>query len=109
MRIPLFCLTLCLLISSTGCSTYRAPVMPPVGLAFSSISAPLDTDAEGNPAAMKSGESSSSAILVLIAFGDSSIDAAVQDGNLETIHYLDYSYLNVLGVFQKFTTRAYGE
>ena len=91
-----------------GCG-YRAPVMPPQGGMFSSFSAPLDIDADQTPVGARMGESSSMSILGLFAFGDASVDAAARNGNLQRIQYLDYHYLNILGLYQEFTTRAYGE
>jgi hypothetical protein len=98
-----------LVLSVSGCGYYYAPVMPPTGMAFSSVSGPMDIDAETTKVSPKMGESSSICVLGLFAFGDASVDAASRNGNLSNIEYLDYKYLNVLGFFQSFTTRAYGE
>ncbi len=97
-------------ISLTGCGGYIAPVVPPQGLLFTSVSAPIDTDMEEtNADDLQMGKASSLAILGLFAFGDASTEAAVRDGNLDTVEYLDYSYLNVLFIYQNFTLRAHGE
>jgi len=102
----LMCLSMSL---STGCVYYSAPVMPPPGLFFTSIQAPIDTDVNTNPIGPKVGEATSTSVLGLFAFGDASVASAAQDGNLTKINHLDYEYFNLLFLFQKFTTRAHGE
>jgi hypothetical protein len=83
--------------------------MPPTGLIVTSVSAPLDTDMKTTPKKIQVGESSSISILGLVAFGDASMEAAAMDGGLKTIEYADYNYFSILGIFHKFTVRAYGE
>ena len=102
-------LALCgVLWAAAGC--FRAPVIPPTGLLFSQYNAPLTSEFDGTPAtALKTGEASSTSVLGLVAFGDCSLDAAAGAGELSTIEYCDYSYLNVLGVYQQFTVVAHGK
>jgi len=92
----------------TGCYTYSAPVIPPQGYAFTNISAPLDTQVEGTRVGSRTGKAHSVAILGLFAFGDASVEAAAQEGDLSQVDHLDYEFLNILGVYQKFTTVATG-
>ncbi|MDP6438202.1 MAG: TRL-like family protein [Candidatus Brocadiia bacterium] len=105
-------LAVCLvLVMAVGCAfPYTAPVVPPVGSFFSQISAPISTDFnEATAVATKHGSASSSSVLWLVAFGDCSIDAAAEEGELSKIHYADYTYLNVLGFYQNFTVTVHGE
>ena len=91
----------------SGC--YSTPIMPPSG-AISSISAPLS--AEYSPEttiSTKSGEASTMAVLGLVSWGDCSIEAAASDGGLRQVNHADYSYLNILGIWQKFTVKVHGE
>jgi TRL-like protein family len=98
-----------LVLVTPGCIYYQAPVMPPPGLMFSSVSAPLDIDAEKTPVCPKMGESNSSAFLFnMFAFGDCSIDSAARNGGLQTIEHADYHHLNIMFMYQRFTVRAYG-
>lgn len=96
----------------SGCAVpYGAPVVPPPGVLFSNVSAPIDIDMEKTqvtPQRPKMGEASVINVLGFFAFGDCSIQAAAEDGGLATIEHLDYSHLNILYLFQKFTIRAYG-
>ena len=92
-----------------GCITYRAPVMPPMGIIFEDVNAPLDANMDATQALDKSGSAQAMSILNLFAKGDCSINAAAQDGGLETIHYADYHYFNVLSIIQRFTVTVYGE
>ena len=102
-------LLICLVVF-TGCAIgYFAPVIPPTGGLVSIISAPLDTDAENTKLGSKEGESSCHNILGLVAFGDCSVYSAARDGGLTTVNHIDYKYLNILCIYQCFTTVAYGE
>lgn len=90
-----------------GC--YTAPIMPPMG-AITSISAPLS--AEYSPettVSTRSGRASTFAVLGLVSVGDCSIEAAARDGGLRQVNHADYSYLNILGIWQRFTVKVYGE
>jgi len=91
----------------TGC--YRAPVMPPGGLFYASIQAPIDTDADRTKTASRVGMASSHCVLGLFGYGDASIATAAANGGLTTIDYVDYEFFHVLGVYQRFTTKACGE
>lgn len=110
MKRCLLALSCAVLILSTSCAFYRAPVMPPSGFLFSSVEAPMDTDVDATVVATRSGSASAMCVLGMFSFGDASIAEAAQDGGLSKIHHLDYHYLNVfIGLFQSFTTKAYGE
>lgn len=98
-----------LMLSATGCSYYSAPVMPPGGLFYTNIQAPVDTDVQSNPVGAKVGSSSSSSILGLFAFGDASLASAVQNGGLTKVDHVDYEFFNLLFIYQKFTINAHGE
>jgi hypothetical protein len=91
----------------TGC--YSAPVKPPVGYIYSEYKAPLDADFDQTKVSMKPGTAESISILGLFAQGDCSAQAAAAQGGIKTIHGADYTFFNVLGVYQRFTTVVYGE
>ena len=77
--------------------------------AVTSVDAPLSIDHNRSAMASKKGESSAMCILGLVSVGDASTQAAAQEGGLKTVHFLDYKYFNVLGIYQKTTVMAYGE
>lgn len=91
-----------------GCG-YVAPVVPPGGLFYSNVKAPIDVDAATTAMSSKSGSSESASVLGLFAWGDASITSAAQNGGLSTVNHVDYEYFNVLFIYQKFTTKVYGE
>jgi hypothetical protein len=92
---------------STGC--YVAPVVPPSGLLLTSVEAPLSTHVDGKPIGTRTGEASVTTILGIVSFGDASLEAAIRDGGIQEPRHADYRYLNVLGLYQQFTTIAYGD
>ena len=89
------------------CGCISAPFQPPAGM-ISLVSAPLSTD--GNwKVGMKSGSAAVQCVLGLCAWGDCSITAAAENGGLKRVDYVDYSYDNVLGIWQRAKVTAYGE
>jgi hypothetical protein len=109
MKIRVAAIGILLSLLAPGCITYQAPVMPPPGIFFSSVSAPLDIDANKTPVCAKIGESSSNAFFLnFFAFGDCSLDSAARAGGLTTIEHADYHHVNVMFMYQRFTVRAYG-
>jgi hypothetical protein len=91
-----------------GCGVV-APVVPPIAAVYTSVNAPLDTDLQDTKLGPKKGEASCMSILGLVAVGDASIREAAKNGGITTIQSADYNYVNVLGVYQEFTTIVYGE
>ncbi|MCX7806338.1 MAG: TRL-like family protein [Planctomycetota bacterium] len=63
---------------------------------------------DNNVKATKVGKASATGV-VLVAFGDSSVNAAARDGAITKVHHVDYEYLNILGMYAKSTTVVYGE
>ncbi len=100
----------------TGCVAYRAPFMVPRGAIFSKTRAPLGLDFDHVPVAAASGSASLYYVdipqgrgMANIAWDESAIARAAAAGNLRTVAYADYEYLQVLGVFCRMTVTAYGE
>lgn len=93
----------------SGCAGVFAPVVPPTGMLFTQISAPIDTDMEETTLGSKQGKASTACVLGLVAFGDGSVYTAARDGNISRIDHVDYSFLNVLYLFSMYTTIVYGE
>ena len=95
--------SLLLMAGSTGC--IGAPVVPPLGLVYTQIGAPLSL--KGQPGG-KRGESEVVAILGLVSTGDASVRAAAKNGGITNVTHVDYEFQNVLGVYQRYTTVVYG-
>lgn len=96
-----------LAIMTSGCLV--APVIPPTGMIFTDIKAPLDYNMNETKNASRSGMSETMSIVGLIALGDGSIKAAAQNGGITTIHSADYEYFNIIGVYQRYRTVVYGD
>lgn len=67
---------------------------------------------------IKIGKSTSHGILLTLAWGDSSIEAAMQNGKIKKILYIDYDHLywtlplvpaTWIPIYERFTTIVYGE
>ena len=97
---------LCVLVAP-GCVV--APVVPPLAGVYTGIQAPLDVDFKDTKIGLKKGESSSMCILGLVAVGDASTHEAARQGGVKVIQGADYSYTNVLGIYQAYKTIVYGD
>jgi len=95
-------------LALTGC--VRAPFVPPQGMTFSQMKAPLDLDFDNtNLADTKTGTSSVINILGLFTFGDASSKTAAENGQIRSIVHADYEHFNILGIVQKTTVIVYGK
>lgn len=92
-------------LALSGCIS--APFMPPQGL-VGIAKAPLSTKGNWN-AGSKVGTASVKSVLCLYAWGDCSITEAARNGGLKRIDYVDYKYVNIIGIWQELQVFAYGE
>jgi len=90
----------------TGCTSFKAPVVPPIA-AFSTVSSPYKGVVDKS-IGFKVGEAQCNCILSLFSFGDCSVKAAAQNGNLEKVDYISYDFVNILGLYSSVNTKAYG-
>jgi hypothetical protein len=94
---------LLLALGSLGC--LGAPIVPPLGLVYTDLDAPLSLNGQVGE---RRGEASVVAILGLISAGDGSVRAAARNGGISRVERVDYEFFNVLGIYQRYTTVAYG-
>lgn len=87
-----------------GC--VAAPVVPPIGVIYSNFQAPLAPKGE---AGSKRGTATVTAILGLVSWGDGSVRQAAANGGITEVKLVDYEFKNVVGVYQRYTTVAYGD
>jgi len=93
------------ILTMTGCAVMATgPVLAPLAVDLRGPVAVGDT----NAAASKVGEAQAQGILVF-AFGDASIQAAANQGQITRIHHVDTEVLNVLGLYARYKTIVYGE
>jgi len=98
------------LIFSTGMvGCIGAPVVPPIGVIYTDMDAPLTLAGGGRDVGSKRGESSVTAILGLFSTGDGSVKKAAANGRVTQIKQVDYEFMNVIGIYQKYTTVVYGD
>jgi hypothetical protein len=104
MRVLLCALALMGVVALSGCTAF----------AISPVHAMITVDEKG-PVAMgdanagtKVGMAQAEGILV-VAYGDASISAAMKDGSLTKVHHVDKETFNVLGIYARSKTIVYGE
>lgn len=100
-------------LAACGGASHRAGVVPPIGGLFMDVQAPLTVDFDKTPNAARQGSAQVSYLFVpfgnlSFSWGESAIEAAAEDGGLNTVEYADYQVFNVLGIWQTFTVTAYG-
>jgi len=106
---PVVLLAFLLVASSLLGGCYIAPLMPPQGTIYTNISAPLDLDLTNTNLGSKEGEASTESILGIAAWGDASTKAAAANGGISKIDHADYEFFTVLGIYNKFTMKVYGD
>ena len=105
MRKEIGCLVIILMLALflAGCATPY-----PYGALYTEIKAPV-ASAAGDVSYSKVGVAQATSILGLVTTGDASIQAAVQDGNIRKIKYVDWEAKNILGLYGEYTTTVYGD
>ena len=100
-KLLVIALSIALLAVVTGCTAPLGNIYAPVQVTKSALAV--------GPASSwsKVGEAKTEAI-ILVGFGDSSIDAAMKAGGITDIHHVDSEELCVLGIYSRFTTKVYG-
>lgn len=86
-----------------GCAT---PV--PMGTWFTDLKLPVQGVAE-DVSYTKVGVSKAKSYLAMFATGDCSLHAAIQNGGIKTVKYVDWEAKNVLGIVGDYTTTVYGD
>ena len=98
---PIQLLMLTLLM--TSCASAHLP-----GLLYSSTKGNVTTTlARG--AVAKTGEACTVNYVGLVSVGDASIEAARKNAGIKKIAYIDSSYTNILGLYQKYCTLVRGK
>lgn len=78
-----------------------------VGLIYSSSKGNVTTTlARGT--VTKTGEACTASYLGIVGLGDASIETAQKNGGIKKIAYIDSSFMNVLGLYQKYCTLVRG-
>jgi hypothetical protein len=92
----------CILLA--GCATPY-----PMGIIYTEIQTPIDAVTDSDVAYTKVGVAQSTSVLGLVAIGDASQRAAIRDGKISKIKYIDYSAKNILGIYGIYKTTVYGD
>ncbi|MEF8787883.1 MAG: TRL domain-containing protein [Planctomycetota bacterium] len=95
-----------LAVMFAGCAvTPNSSVIAPLNVRQESpVAVGNTTDVE--PAKMGTARSEG---ILFIGFGNSSIKAAMENGNINRIHHVDSESLNILGIYSRYEVRVYGE
>ena len=103
MRHKPFKLVIVLLISLffSGCAVLYTDIKTPMP------SLGLNTDAQGTTHV---GKASCASYVWIVALGDCSVQAAMQNGGIAKVHHMDTEINSYFfGIYTKFTTVVYGE
>jgi hypothetical protein len=93
-----------LIFLAAGCATSQ-----PVGLVYTDLSLPKQAVTQGDVSYTKTGTAKATSVLGLVTSGDASLRAAIRNGQITTVKYVDYSVKNVLGVYGEYTVTVYGD
>ena len=80
----------------------------PTGAFYTEVQSPIAAG-DGKASYSKVGVSKATSYFGLVATGDASIRAAVENGGIKKISWVDYSSKNILGIMGEYTTTVYGD
>lgn len=102
---------------ASGCASYSSPVIPPPGMLFSHIRAPLmlNKPTEEISPDDKRGESQTHYVWippfrqVTLAWAEAAVREAAHEGGVRRVKHVDYDYMGVLLVYGRYKVIVYGE
>lgn len=86
-----------------GCASYW-----PMGGLYMDVKGPAAVGSEGFSYS-KVGVAKATSVLGLVATGDCSVKAAMENGKINKVKYVDYQAKSILGLFGEYTTTVYGD
>jgi len=90
------CIALLLMLCGSGC-------------VYSNFRMPASRDFRNTQTVAKSGAASSHSVAWLVAWGDGGLQAAAKNGELHTLEYVDYQFINIFfGLYMQRKTIVYG-
>jgi hypothetical protein len=99
----------------------RVGVIPPQGILFSSLHAPISAAVSGKPFGTRRGRATARSIglppnpltgwqgVTFFTWGDMSEQAALRDGGISHPTHVDYESVQVLMIYHRLTLVAYGD
>ncbi len=89
----------------SGCAGYT-----PRGALVTDVTLPYAVaDASAKVESLKVGKSQCKDLLSLVAQGDASVAAAMKNGNITKVHFVDWKANNILGLIGTYECTVYGE
>lgn len=99
---------LTVVLFATGCAA--SAQSPVTGSLYADAQGPVAATANTtSPETPRVGRASATSILGLLGTGDASIQAAMENGDISEIHYVDYKATNLLGLYAEYTVVVHGE
>jgi hypothetical protein len=95
-----------------------APVKPPIGILFTEIQAPVSVDYDATVVRSEDEKRAQATCYyvhdilltgISVGWDEVAIAKIAQDGGFEKVHYADYEFMHVLGIFAKVTISVYGQ
>jgi len=105
MRVIVCLAVVTALFVSVGCTAPNAPVM--AGLVIDQ-KGPVSSGENFDMDSMRTGRAQAQGV-ILVGFGDASVETAARNGQITRIHHVDSNSLCVLGIYSKYETIVYGE
>jgi hypothetical protein len=86
-----------------GCASYL-----PMGYIYMDVKGPAAVGSEGFSYS-KVGVAKATSVLGLVATGDCSVKAAMENGKINKVKYVDYQAKSIVGLVGEYTTTVYGD
>jgi hypothetical protein len=95
-----------LVLAAAGLSGCMSIATPAVGLIYTEVKYGDTATTATN--STKTGKACATAILMLVATGDASIDAAKANGGITEVSFVDHTAKNILGIYGEYCTIVKG-
>jgi hypothetical protein len=87
-----------------GCATPY-----PVGLLYTELNLPQQAVTQADVSYTRVGTAKATSVLGLVTTGDASQRAAIRNGQITKVKYVDYAVKNILGIYGEYTVTVYGD
>lgn len=102
-RTSLLAMVLAAAFLLAGCASYW-----PHGILYTDVKGPAAVGSEGFSYS-KVGVAKATSVLGLVATGDCSVKAAMENGKINKVKYVDYQAKSIIGLVGEYTTTVYGD
>lgn len=93
---------------ASGCAAL-SPRAPVIGTVYTDVEGPVTATSNSAPLdGLSVGRATARSYLGIVAQGDASIQAAMENGGISEVHHVDFETKSILGIYAEYTVIVYG-